>query len=134
MDTSYEAHCDCGKVSIRMQGIPRVHGNCHCNDCRELLQVPYHPVLAYLPEKLEISKGSGDAISFQHPTKKMTRVFCQHCGETLYNTNGAGWKVVSQLLFEKCNGSPLPDELKSTSHFWYGRRIVDIADDLPKRD
>jgi hypothetical protein len=63
---------------------------------------------------------------------EMTRVFCKHCGETVYNTNAMGWRLVSQLLIRKCNDDELPDALKSTSHFYYARRIVDIDDALPK--
>jgi len=44
------------------------------------------------------------------------------------------WRIVSQYLLRKCHGKELPDELRSKSHFFYGRRVVSIDDDLPKRD
>ncbi|MGV6827394.1 MAG: hypothetical protein ACWA5Q_10500, partial [bacterium] len=66
------------------------------------------------------------------PTLEMTRVFCKHCGEVLYNTNAMNWRLVSQILIRKCNNDELPPELASNAHFYYDRRIVDIDDNLPK--
>ena len=64
----------------------------------------------------------------------MKRFYCGKCGETLCNSNAADWRVVSQLLIRKNYGGELPEALRSKMHFFYGRRIVDIDDDLPKRD
>lgn len=133
MSNIHTVQCDCNAVEVTMTGQPRVHGYCHCEDCRELLQVPYHSVLAWEGDNVEITRGQNEVIEFQHPTKRMKRVFCKHCGDVMYNTNAMGWKLVSQLLFRRCNNDTLPEGFVSTSHFFYDRRIIDIADDLPKR-
>lgn len=133
MSNIHTVQCDCNAVEVTMTGQPRVHGYCHCEDCRELLQVPYHSVLAWEGDNVEITRGQDEVIEFQHPTKRMKRVFCKHCGDVMYNTNAMGWKLVSQLLFRRCNNDTLPEGFASTSHFFYDRRIIDIADDLPKR-
>jgi len=133
MTTQKNVNCDCGAVSVEMSGDPKVHAYCHCEDCRELLQVPYHSVLAWEGERVHLSKGSADAIEYQHPHKRMTRVFCRHCGDVLYNTNAKGWKLVSQLMYRKCNQNELPEEWHSNAHFFYDRRVIDIADELEKR-
>nr|WP_242523623.1 GFA family protein [Microbulbifer salipaludis] len=116
-----------------MSGDPKVHAYCHCEDCRELLQVPFHSVNAWDPEKVEITRGREAVVEYQHPHKRMTRVFCKHCGEVLYNTNAMGWKLVSQLLYRKCNAGPLPVSFQSNAHFFYDRRVIDIDDGLPKQ-
>lgn len=133
MTGKYQVHCDCETVHLEMTGEPRVHAFCHCEDCRELLQVPYHSVLAWEPDRVQILRGEGELISYQHPRKRMQRLFCKHCGEVLYNTNAMGWKLISQLLYRKCNRGTLPEPLTSNAHFFYDRRIVDISDSLPKR-
>ena len=130
--SDYQLSCDCGAVRIEMTGEPRVRGTCHCGDCRTLLQVPFHAVNAWLPDQLTITKGAEDLITYQHPHLTMQRVYCKHCGETVYNTNAMGWKIVSQFLVAK-HYDPMPPELTSQSHFFYDRRIIDVADDLPKR-
>lgn len=126
-------HCDCNAVEITMSGDPKVHAFCHCEDCRELLQVPYHSIIAWEPEKVEITQGQENVVEYQHPSKRMKRVFCKHCGDVLYNTNAMGWKLVSQLMFQKCSPGKLPTAFQSNAHFFYDRRIVDIKDELPKR-
>jgi len=115
-----------------MTDAPRVHAYCHCEDCRALLDVPYHSIVAWEPDNVGITSGEEHTIEYKYPTLDMTRVFCKHCGETLYNTNAVGWKLVSQLLIRKCNYDELPTKFQSNAHFFYDRRIVDIDDPLPK--
>jgi len=133
MADTYNVHCDCKALEVEMIGAPKVHAYCHCEDCRELLQVPFHSVLAWEEHQLDFTKGQSNAVEFQHPTKRMKRIFCKHCGDVLYNTNAMGWKLVSQHMFRKCNNDQLPSSFKSNAHFFYDRRIVDINDDLAKR-
>jgi hypothetical protein len=61
----------------------------------------------------------------------MTGVFCGYCGETGYNTNAMGWRLVSQLLISKCYNGVLPEGFGSNAHYYYDRRIIDIDDQLP---
>ncbi len=133
MDSPYGVSCDCGSVRLRLHGEPRVRGYCHCEDCRDLLKIPYHSVTAWEGDSCEIAGGAEFIAEFQHPAKRMKRMFCSNCGETLFNTNAAGWRVVSQLLIRKNFGGELPAGLQSKMHFFYDRRIVDIDDELPKR-
>lgn len=132
MSKPYKVHCDCGSVEVSMAGVPRVHAYCHCEDCRALLDVPYHSIVAWEADDVSISSGQEHTVEYKYPTLDMTRVFCKHCGETLYNTNAMGWKLVSQLLIRKCNDDELPEEFQSNAHYFYDRRIVDIDDQLAK--
>jgi hypothetical protein len=133
MNDHYHVHCDCGTVALEMKGTPRVHAFCHCEDCRALLDVPFHSVTAWDAEKVRVVSGGEETVEYKYPTLEMTRVFCKHCGETLYNTNVMGWRLVSQLLIRKCNNGELPEALQSDGHIFYDRRIVDVDDALPKR-
>lgn len=132
MSKDYQLNCDCGAVEVSATGAPRVHAFCHCEDCRNLLDVPYHSVVAWDAENVKITSGAEHTVEYQHPTLEMTRVFCKHCGETVYNSNAMGWRLISQLLISKRNGGELPQELSSNAHFFYDRRIIDINDQLPK--
>ena len=134
MADRYQVECDCSRVKVSLAGAPKVRGFCHCEDCRDLLKIPFHSVTAWEPDQVVVEEGGEALTSFQHPTKRMKRVFCSLCGETMFNTNAMDWRIVSQLLIRKCNGGTLPEELSSKMHFFYGRRIVDIDDPLPKRD
>ncbi len=132
MSNDYQVQCDCGSVKVEMRGAPRVHAFCHCEDCRSLLDVPYHSIVAWDAERVGIVAGQEHAVEYRHPTLEMTRVFCRHCGETVYNTNAMGWRLVSQLLISKYNKGELPAEFRSNAHFYYDRRVVDIDDEIQK--
>ncbi len=134
MPDQYHVECDCKSVKLSLNGEPRVRGFCHCEDCRELLKIPYHSVTAWEEDQITVDQGVDKLVVYQHPTKRMKRFYCQNCGETLFNSNAMDWRIVSQLLVRKCYGGDLPESLQSKMHFFYGRRIVDINDDLPKRD
>lgn len=134
MSDRYEVQCECAAVRFSLEGEPRVRGFCHCEDCRELLNVPYHSVTAWEKDQVSITQGEAQLTAYQHPTKNMQRFYCSNCGETLFNSNAMDWRIVSQLLIRKCYGGELPSPLAAKTHFFYGRRIVDIDDDLPKRE
>jgi hypothetical protein len=130
----YQVKCTCGAVQIEMQGDPKVRGFCHCEDCRELLNVPYHSVDAWENEKVKVVSGKEEINIFQHPRLNMKRFSCKNCGEIIFNSNGMDWRVFSQLFIAKSYEGKLPEELNSKSHFFYGRRIIDVNDELPKKE
>lgn len=119
---------------MSLHGEPIVRGTCHCEDCRELLTIPYHAVTAWEKSQAIIEDGDHTLAEFKHPSMRMSRFFCRNCGETLFNSNAKDWRVVSQLLIRKNYGGKLPEPLQPKLHFYYASRIVDIDDDLPKRD
>lgn len=132
MSNGYKVQCDRGAVELEMTGAPRVHAFCHCEDCRTLLDVPYHSVAAWGADKVRIASGENHVGGYKYPTLIMTRVFCKHCGETVYNTSAMSWRLVSQLQIRKCNNDELPEEFKSNAHVYYDRRFVDIDAQNPK--
>jgi len=134
MTKEYDIHCDCGAVKVRLSGKPKVCAYCHCQACRELVQVPFHSVTAWDPSNIEVIEGVDELAKFQHPEKEMTRAFCKNCGDIIFNTNTLGWMLVSQLLIRKCYSNKLPQELAPKVHLFYSSHIIDIDDDLPKQD
>ena len=107
----YTVNCKCGNVELSLNDKPIVHAYCHCKDCRDLLDIPYHSVTAWKKGNVSILKGTNDISIYQHPDLSMQKHFCNNCGEGLFNTDGMNWRVVSQLLISKCNNNELPEEL-----------------------
>ena len=60
MSKDYHVKCDCGAIKVAMTGTPRVHAFCHCEDCRALLDVPYHSVVAWEGAQVNIVSGGGE--------------------------------------------------------------------------
>ncbi len=131
-DNSYKVHCDCGSVELTLLGSPVVQAVCHCEDCRELLDIPFNALTAWETDAAIISKGEHSLLRFDYPGKTMSRYHCKHCGEMMFNTNVYGWRLVSQALLRKCHDNQLPAALKPDKHFYYEERVVDIKDPLPK--
>ena len=46
----YKIQCNCGSTELTITNNPKVRGICHCEDCRELLDVPFHTVNAWEKE------------------------------------------------------------------------------------
>ena len=128
----YQAHCQCGAIEVKLKNTPIVHATCHCKDCRDLLDIPFHAVTAWNKDDVLFVKGEKHLAIYKHPSLEMTRCFCKNCGETVFNTNVMDWRVVSQLLISKCNNNVIPEQLKSDKHFFYEQRVVNVKDDLPK--
>lgn len=129
---TYKIQCKCNSVQISLHNEPIVHAYCHCNDCRDLLEIPYHSVVVWSEDNVSIDKGQGSITIYQHPILKMQKHFCSQCGDVIFNTNNMGWCVVSQLLMARCHNNKLPTELASDRHFFYEQRIINVDDDLPK--
>lgn len=133
-EQKYEVRCGCEQILITMFGEPKVRGFCHCEDCRDLLNIPYHSVDAWEKNKVKLTKGECSLRIYQHPNLNMKKYFCANCGDVVFNSNAMDWRVFSQLLLKKSYGGVLPEQLRPKSHFFYGSRIIDVDDDLPKRD
>ena len=71
----YIVACDCGSVEMMLTGKPVVHAYCHCVDCRELLNIPYHSVTAWSAQNAEIKRGLNSLSEFQHPSLEMKRIY-----------------------------------------------------------
>ena len=130
---SFFANCTCKAIQVEMQGEPKVAGTCHCEDCRQLLNVPYHQVNAWEKQNVKILEGKDSLKAFKHPDLNMQKYFCDHCGDVVFNSNAMDWRVFSQMFVARSYDGNLPNELKSKMHFLYSTRIVDIEDQLPKK-
>ena len=132
IEKRYKLQCDCHAIQLEITGKPIVHAYCHCQDCRDLHGIPVYAVAAWNKERVKVLQGNEDLGQYKYPGKEMVRFFCEKCGSTLYNSNMYDWRAVPQSLIRKCYAGELPAELASNKHFFYGERVVDIKDELPK--
>jgi hypothetical protein len=113
---------------VQLRNSPIDHAFCHCSDCRDLLDIPFYAVTAWKNEDAVIVKGEKDLSVYKLASLEMTRCFCRHCGEAVFNTNVMGWRAISQLLISKCYNNEIPEKLRSDKHFLLEQRVVDIQD------
>ncbi|MQA41730.1 GFA family protein [Rugamonas aquatica] len=122
--------CLCGAVHIELSGEPAARANCHCGSCRDFYGTPMLSATAWPASAVRIAKG--EAVTFAHPTKQLSRAFCAGCGETLFGTNRLDMRVVPNALVARASGGVLPGNLSPTMHLFYRHRIIDVSDALTK--
>jgi len=81
------ATCCCGKTSIQVEGDPKIHLLCHCDNCKKRTGSAFG-ISAYFSDSQIIDK-QGDPRIYRINTAEteQERYLCPSCGTTLY------WKV-----------------------------------------
>ncbi len=82
------ATCCCGQTSIEVEGEPRIHAVCHCNNCKKRTGSVFG-VSAYFSDTQVRNKHGETAIYKINTATQQERHFCRSCGTTLY------WKTSS---------------------------------------
>jgi len=81
------ASCCCGQSTIEVEGDPKLHRVCSCNDCKKSSGSAFG-ISAYFADS-QVKNKNAETRSY-HITNKETeqqRYFCRSCGTTLY------WKI-----------------------------------------
>ncbi len=129
---TFDIHCDCGQVGIRVEGAPAARAYCHCRACQQFYGLPVLSANAWPSEALSIVKGHALLCTHQHPHLQMRRHYCITCGQTLYGSNRLDMAVIRTSLIADAHGGDLPAEHAPTLHIFYAHRALDINDALPK--
>lgn len=133
MSETYELSCDCGHVTMTVRGAPELSLYCHCGSCRALYNTDMLSATGWAEDNVELPDASR-LFAHRLEGKQMTRYGCPKCGLTMYGRHRPGIPVIPQGVFRRNNGGRLPDALAPTLHLFYGERVLDVADDLPKSE
>jgi len=111
------AECCCSKLSIELLGRPKIHGVCHCNDCKKRTGSAFGISSYFNNENILKKRGEASCyllhnIEHEHYQK---RYFCKACGTTLF------WTISTMPNMTGIAGGcfvdpPLEDPTYSTSH------------------
>jgi hypothetical protein len=74
----------------------------------------------------------GDAATFQHPFKQMSKTFCATCGDVVFGTHRIGLHVVQNAMMARASDGMLKPDLAPTMHLFYSQRVIDVSDTLVK--
>ena len=82
-----KARCCCGQASIVLDGDPKIHAVCHCNDCKTRTGSAFG-ISAYFADT-QIERKTGDMLVYEinNEETQQKRYFCSCCGTTLF------WKM-----------------------------------------
>ncbi|BFZ55547.1 hypothetical protein PYCC9005_002588 [Savitreella phatthalungensis] len=141
---SYSGHCFCGAVQFEISGEPKANCFCHCRSCQRLHGAPATLTSIFEKSQVHFTKGAEEDLVFYSPQEKVTeyklplKISCKQCHSPIGN-EGNNMILIAPALIEFENetgdskdGGRLPEAFKPDFHQYYGTRIRDIEDDLPK--
>jgi hypothetical protein len=127
---AYSCKCPCGSTAFEVHGEPITRFYCHCTICQKQYDAPYVDVTLF---KLnEVVLPEDHRIQF-HRFKRfgaVDRGRCPECDKPILSKLGEGEKgfaFVAARNYVDANALP-PAEM----HVFYGTRVADVDDDLPK--
>jgi hypothetical protein len=132
----YSAHCYCGAVRYEVRADPVDAKVCHCRVCQVLHGAPMQWAaifqksdvrLATAIEHLRFYNGELDRQERIPPCK----VACARCG-TLIADEGRRMWLAFPTLFDFGSPPRVPESFQPTCHIFYGSRVIEIDDGLPK--
>ena len=119
--------CFCGASRVVTSGIPIAVSICHCSICRTLSGAPLTAQALFKADRV---KFEGDEPTTTSTSPQVNRCRCARCSSPMYASLMKGTMMAVPLSLINTPGSS--DNLKPTHHMYYGRRVLDVDDDLQK--
>ena len=121
---AHEGQCYCGSVHVKVTGDPVFAAYCHCESCRKWHSAPMAALCAWPEDAVTVT---GEVV-VSKKTDETQRTSCTKCGGNVLTTKpGLGWKVVYPLTLSGSDFAYQPG-----LHIFYGERVIDFKDGLPK--
>jgi len=132
----YRASCFCGRVRYEVSADPVDAKLCHCRGCQVLHGAPMQWAAIFHKHQVRFTAGT-ELLRFYHSNQDIIgrvqpcKVSCNQCG-TLIADEGRRMWLAFPTLFDFGQPAVIPESFKPTCHIFYGQRVIDIVDDLPK--
>ena len=119
--TTMSANCECGALSVNIEGPPVVQLICHCSDCQAVTGLPYFELAFFTPNACH-ADGDVHSITMQGGTgSDKTHYACAKCATPLYGIvsvlNGA--VAVAANRISSFNFEP-------QAHIWTSEKVDEI--------
>lgn len=125
MTEIHEGACFCGEIKLEVTGPAVAQGFCHCDSCRKWSATPVTAYVLFPQTNVRIT-GGGDHIGSFDRDGKARRVHCKKCGGAVMTEIPAAGLV--DVYAPTIPGFKFTPE----AHVHYAKRIIDMADGLPK--
>ncbi len=129
----YRANCYCDAVQYEVCADPVDAKICHCMACQKLHGAPMQWAAIFHKHDVRITKGMENLIFYNSELNTQERILpckvsCALCGAHIADEGRNMWLAFPSLF----NFSEVPEKFKPTCHIFYGMRVIDINDELPK--
>lgn len=123
--------CLCGKMRLKLSGEQKFQVRCHCTICQKLCGSAAHNI-AFSSDQVEIAKNDGPWLKY-NTSENLQRRFCNTCGVYMMGVLSGDTNIVAipAGTIDR-NGGPNDPAYQPQHHIFYGERINDAHDDLPK--
>lgn len=124
--------CFCGEITVRCSGEPRSVSYCHCSICRRLSGAPFSCQALFEASQVELVIEPGAGLSSLKTSKGVERSRCSSCLSPVHaSLFGNKISVVPLgLLAQWREGGG--GAYRPRHHLYYGNRVMDVRDGLPK--
>ena len=134
--TRYEARCQCGTVRYEVCADPLDAKICHCSMCQKLHGAPMQWAAIFHKHHVRFSGGLDRLRFFNGSLLKGERILpckvsCDVCGTPIADEGRNMW-LAFPSLFDFGSPPKVPAAFRPTCHIFYGSRVFDMDDGLPK--
>ncbi len=135
-EVKYRASCHCQAVRYEVCADPVGSKICHCRVCQKLHGAPMQWAAIFHKHHVRITMGMAhlgfyNAELDRHERTLPSKVSCALCGTPIADEGRRIW-LDFPPLFDFGSAPKLPEPFKPTCHIYYGTRMIDVNDDLPK--
>ncbi len=135
-EARYRARCQCGAVRYEVGADPVNAKICHCPVCQRRHGAPMQWAAIFHKRDVRVTAGV-DRLRFFNGSSNAPgrilpcRIDCGRCGTPLADEGRRMW-LAFPPLFDFGDPPRIPDAFRPRCHIFYGARVLDIDDSLPK--
>lgn len=132
----YKAACFCGTMRYEVSADPVDAKICHCLACQKLHGAPMQWAAIFHKRHVRFTAGLGDLAFYNNEQDRPERILpckvrCSRCGTLIADEGRRMWLAFPEL-FDFGHPAKVPDSFKPNCHIFYGARVIEPHDDLPK--
>jgi len=132
----YRASCYCDAVQYEVCSNPVDAKICHCLACQKLHGAPMQWAAIFHKSDVRITKGIDHLVFYNSERNTQKRILpckisCALCGTHIADEGRNMW-LAFPSLFDFSDFPEVPSKFRPTCHIFYGTRVMDVDDALPK--
>lgn len=126
----FVARCPCGACEIELDAVPRVRFLCHCTICQSVYPGDYADATMLRADRTRLLCAENLLFKKLAKPPALDRGVCDQCNHPVIGFLESGF--LPTLAFVPT--AVLPDGIAPPPlrHVYYGTRVTDVDDDLPK--
>ena len=132
----YRAECYCGAVAFEVSADPVDAKICHCRTCQALHGAPFQWAVIFHKTDVRFVRGTDKIFFFNAETGRPgheppCKLSCTECRSPIAD-EGRRMFLAFGPLFDFGSPPHIPPSFKPTCHIFYGARVIEVNDELPK--